>query len=139
MRRTLLPLLAVALLPAGTGALAARDAGGATVALTVKLTKQSIDVRHAANAFGASHVVRYHVKGTVSGPGYTTSIDDTWTETGGAVAMTSPPLRRYPVLPESTVVLEYGAAIVTGGAATGVCHGTITRIAGGATLSTGGC
>jgi hypothetical protein len=137
VRRSVLALLAVALLPFGQPPASAR--GGAGITLDVKIYKRSVDVVHAATGFGATYTVQFQVNGTISGPGYSTTINDEWVEVGGATTVARPPHREYPVLPDSTVVIEYSAVIFSAGVATGSCGGTVSRVAGGPTVSVAGC
>ena len=134
LRRTVPVLLALALVPATGTAAPSRtaDRGGVLVAIDVTLHARTIDVVHAADAMGAPYTVHYWVKGTVTGPGYALTIDDAWTESLGLSSIARPARRQYPVLPDSTVTLAYGASIASPlPSAAGACHGAITRLGSG--------
>lgn len=142
MLRRVVPVLALALVPVSAYAApsAPPDRGGVVVTLDVRLNKRTIDVRHGADAHGADHTVHYWIKGTVTGQGYTMTIDDAWSETAGISPSTRPKLRQFPVLPDSTVQITYGASIAALlPTSAGTCQGSITRVGSGATLTVGGC
>lgn len=142
LRRALPVLLALALVPATGTAAPPRttERAGVRVAIEVTLTPSAIDVVSSADAMGAPYTVHFWVKGTVTGPGYALTIDDAWTGSLGLSSIVRPARRQYPLLPDSTVTLTYGAHIVSPvPTAAGGCHGAITRVGPGRPTSVSDC
>jgi hypothetical protein len=138
-----LAILAAVLTVPATGHATVTHAG-AWIYINPAVKRNAVDFTSWAKSTGGvlgSYAAQWTVTGTITGQGYVTAIDDSWTLLMMSPGSSSPEHHAYPAGPVSTIALVYTGWVFAAGSGvpTVYCQSVLTRVGAAPPSIVGSC